>query len=79
MMDNSNNTVLTKKLLLVSKSFAVLIIPGAIFSYYIIQTIPSDTESHEEQDGSKQKFVGGTTAKLWPVLLPRCSKNTEKK
>ena len=37
---------------------------AAIFSYYAIKTIPSDAESSEEQDDSKQKFVGGTTAKL---------------
>ena len=27
---------------------------------------PSNAESCEEQDDSKHKFVGGTTAKLWP-------------
>ena len=53
-MDNSSDTVLTKKeLLLVLKSFAVLIRTATIFFYYVIQITPSDAESREEQDGSK--------------------------
>ena len=63
-MDISCDTVLTKKLLLVTKSFAVSICPAAIFLSYVINSTPSDAESHEEQDGSKQKFVVGMTAKL---------------
>ena len=34
--------------------------------YYVIKITPSDAESREEQDDGKHKFVGGTTAKLWP-------------
>ena len=30
----------------------------------ILLGLPSDAESREEQDGSKQKFLVGTTAKL---------------
>ena len=79
-MDNSSNTVLTKKeLLLVSKSFEVLICTAAIFFYCVIKTIPSDVESREKQDGSKHKFVGGTIAKIWPDLRQGVAKNTEKK
>ena len=57
---------LQKGLLLVSKSlnFAVSIVSAAIFSYYVIKTIPSNAESCEEQDGSKQTFVEGTMAKI---------------
>ena len=59
---------LQKELPLVLKSFAILIRTAAIFIYYIIKNTPSDVESREEQDGSKHKVVGGTTAKLWPHL-----------
>ena len=75
-MDNSSDTVLTKKLLLGLKSFAVLVCPAAIFNYYVMKNTPSDAESREEQDGSKHKFVGRTTAKLWPDLD---KENTEEK
>ena len=44
-MDNSSDTVLKKELLLVSKSFAVSRVLTAIFSYYVIKTIPSNAES----------------------------------
>ena len=40
---------------------------------------PSDVESREEQDGSKHKVVGGTTAKLWPHLHQGVMKNMEEK
>ena len=46
---------------------------GSHFSNYIIKTLPSDAESREDQDGSKQKFVGRTTANLWP-FLPKCNR-----
>ena len=36
-------------------------------------------KSHEEQDSSKQKFVGGMTAKLWPIFHQGVAKNTEEK
>ena len=79
-MDNSSDTVLTKKeLLFVLKSFAVLVRLAAIFIYYVIKNTPSDAESREEQDGSKHKFLGGTTAKLWPDLHKGVVKNMEEK
>ena len=40
--------------------------------------MPSGVESCEEQDGSKQKFVGGTKTKLWLIFLQGVAKNTEK-
>ena len=62
-MDNSSDTVLTKKFLYVLKSFAVSVRPAAIFIYYIIKNTPSNAESREEQDYGKHKFVGETMAK----------------
>ena len=64
-MDNSSYT---KELFLISKSFAVLIGTAAIFFYYVIKTTPSNAESREDQDGSKHKFVGRMTAKIWPAI-----------
>ena len=75
-MDNSSDTVLTK---IVLKSFAVSIRTAAIFFYYVIKATLSDAESREEQDGSKRKFVGGTTAKIRPNLQQGVAKNTEEK
>ena len=43
--------------------------------YCVIKFIPSDAKAREEQDGSKQKFAGGTTAKLWPDLRLGVTKN----
>ena len=70
---------LQKKLLFILKSFAVSVRPAAIFIYYVIKNIPSDAESREEQDDSKHKFVGGTTAKLWPDFHKGVVINTEEK
>ena len=39
------------------------------------KTTPSDVESREEQDGNKQKFVGGTMAKLWHDLRQDVAKS----
>ena len=47
----------------VAESFAILIVLAAIFLYYVIKTKPSNAESHEEQDGGKQKFGGEAMAK----------------
>ena len=52
---------------------------GSQLFYYIIKTTPSDAESREEQDGTKQKFLGRTMAKLWPDLCQGVTKNTEEK
>ena len=78
-MDNSSDTILTKKLLFVLKSFAISVRLAAIFIYYVISNAPSDAESREEQDDSKHKFVGGTTAKLWPDFHKGVVINTEEK
>ena len=40
--------------------------------------MPSDAESREEQDGSKQYFVGQTTTKLQAVFHIHVAKNTER-
>jgi len=58
---------LQKELLLISKSFAVLISPAAIFSYCVIKSVPSDAESREEQDDGKQNCIGGTMTKSFFV------------
>ena len=53
---------------------------GSHLFYYVITITPSDDAvSREEQDGSKHKFIGGTTAKLWPDLCQGVMKNTEEK
>ena len=78
-MDNSSDTVLTKELLFVLKSFAISVRLAAIFIYYVIKITPSDAESREEHDGGKHKFVGGMTAKLWPNLHKGAVINTEEK
>ena len=36
--------------------------------------MPLDAESCKEQDGSKHKFVGGMTAKLWPIFCQGVAK-----
>ena len=69
---------LQKKLLLISKSFVVLIGAATIFSYYAIKTIPSNAKSREEQDHTKQKFVGGLTAKLWPIVRQGVAKTCKR-
>ena len=79
-MDNSSDTVLAKKeLLFILKSFAVSARPATIFNYYVIQNTPSDAESREEQDDGRHKFLGGTTAKLWPDFHKGVVINTEEK
>ena len=70
---------LKKELLFVLKSFAVSIHQAAIFNFYVIKNTPSDAESREEQDDSKHKFVGGTTAKLCPNFHKGVVINTEEK
>ena len=49
-----------------------------MFSHYIIKTLPSNAESHEDQDGSKQKLTGGKTAKLWPIFRQGAMKTWER-
>ena len=66
-----------QKVLLFSKSFAILGVLAAMFNYCVIKTIPSNAKSHEEQDGYKQYFVGQTMAKLQAVFHLQVAKNTE--
>ena len=67
-MDNSSDTVLTKKFAPRLEIICCFDPYGSHLFYYIIKTISSDAESYEEQDGSKHKLVGGMTAKIWPDL-----------
>ena len=64
-MDNSSDTVLTKKSCSLSCCFDLY---DSYLFYCIIKTTPLDVESCEEQDGNKHKFVGGMTTKIWPNL-----------
>ena len=43
-------------------------------SYYIIETTPSDAESCEEQDGSKQKFLRRNSGQVIAQFVPGCNK-----
>ena len=63
-MDNSSDTVLTKRVAPRLKIICYFDPYGSHLFYYIIKTTPSDAESREEQDDSKHKFVGGTAAKI---------------
>ena len=75
-MDNSSDTVLTKKSCFLSCRFG----PSGRHLYLLRnKNTPSDAESREEKDGSTHKFVGGLTAKLWPDLHKSVVKNTEEK
>ena len=47
--------------------------------YYVIKTTLADAESHEEQNGSKHKFVGGTAIMIWVHLRQGAAKNKEDK
>ena len=78
-MDNSSDTVLTKRVALCLEIICRFGWSGRHLFYYVIKNTPSDAESHEEQDGSKHKFVGGMVAKLWPYLHKDVVKNTKKK
>ena len=66
---NQRNTVLTK--IVASRLNPVSFGLAAILSYYVITTMPSDAESREEQDVSKQKFFGG---QVMARFSSRCSK-----
>ena len=46
------------RILLISKSFAVSGVLVAMFDNHALNTILSNAESREEQDGGKQYFVG---------------------
>ena len=78
-MDNSNDTVLTKKVALRLEIISHFGPSGRHLYLLRDKNTPSDAESHEEQDGNKRKFVGGPTAKLWPDLDKSVVKNTEEK
>ena len=77
-MDNSSNTVLTKRVAARLNIICCFNHSGShLFVLHNKKSIQSDAESREEQDSSKQKFVGGTMAKLWPVFCQGVVKNTE--
>ena len=78
-MDNSSNTVLTTKVVPHLKFICCFNLCSRHLIYYVIKTTPSDADSREEQDGSKQKLIGGTTANLWPTLRQGVTKNMEEK
>ena len=78
-MDNSSDTVLQQR---VAPHFELICHFDQSGSHLLLlrkKTTPSDAETHEKQDGSKQKFVGGTAAKLWFDLRQGVTKNTEEK
>ena len=50
-----------------------------IFDDCIIKTMSSNAESHEEQEGTKQIFVGLMMYKLQDVFQLDVTKNAEKK
>ena len=50
-----------------------------MFNNYIRKNTLSKAESCEEQDGSKQNFVGQTTAELQAVFQLDVAKDMEKK
>ena len=78
-MDNSSDTVPTKKVALRLEIICRFGPSGCHFYLIRNKNTLSDAESREEQDGSKHKFVGGTTAKLWPDLDKGVVKNMEEK
>ena len=78
-MNNFSDTVLTKILLLVFKSFAVLGALVIMFDNCIIKTISSNAKSQDEPDCGKQYFLGQTTAKLQAVFYLYALKSMEMK
>ena len=61
-------TAYKKDLLFISKSPAVLGVPVAIFSNYVIKTKPSDVELHKDLDSYEQKIVQETMAELRAIF-----------
>ena len=78
-MDNSSDTVLTKRVALRLEIFCRFGPSGHHLYLLHNKNTPSDAESCEEQEGGKHKFVGGMTAKLWPDLYKGVAINTEEK
>ena len=78
-MDNSSNTVLTKRVALCLKIICRFGPSGRHLYLLRNENTPSDAESREEQDDGKHKFVGETTAKLWPDFHKGVVINTEEK
>ena len=78
-IDNSSDTVLTKKSC--SSSWNHLLFRSVQLPSLLItnKNTPSDAESREEQNDGKHKFVGGTTAKLWLDFQKGVVINTEEK
>ena len=73
-MDNSSDTVLTKKSY---SSFAVSICTAAIFLLY--KKLHHQMQNHvrNKMAASIRKFVGGMTAKICPNLQQGLAKNRE--
>ena len=78
-MDNSSDTVLTKRVVLRLEIICHFGPSGHHLYLLRNKNTPSDAESCEEQDDGKHKFVGGTTAKLWPYFHEGVVINTEEK
>ena len=78
-MNNSSDTVLTKKIALRHEIICRFGQSGRHFYLLRNKNTPSDAESREEHDDGKHKFVGGTTAKLWPDFHKGVVINTEEK
>ena len=76
-MDNSSDTVLAKKVALHLEIICRFDLSGRHLYLLRNTKTPSDAESCVEQDGSKHKFVGGMTAKLWLDLHKGVVINTE--
>ena len=75
-MDNSSDTVLTKK---VAAHFKIICHLDHSSSHFLTLHDKNYTIQCEEQDGSKRKFVEGMMAKIWPSFHLHVAKNKEMK
>ena len=66
-------------MLLLTKLLAVSSILTAVLDNCIIKTTSSNAESREEQDGSKQNFLGQIKAELQAVFHLDVARNMEKR
>ena len=74
-MDNFSDTVLAKNICCSSQNRSLF---WAIWQLCLIIALKNYVGSHEEQDGSKQNFVGTMMAKLKAVFHLYVVENTEK-
>ena len=71
---------LLKELLLVSKSsLAILSVLVAIFSCYVIKTLPSNAESREDQDSDKKVYMMNKNSATASHFCQGVAKSLEKK